>query len=275
MWPGLARSEKALLRSQSGPLASVPFTSMPVNRVSRVCSQPFCVLLFRRLRLPLPISVRSWRCGRPFDVFGHHRAACAAAGVLGRRGFVVESAVAQFCREGGARVSTNVMVRDLDISQSYSTDSRRLEVIAEGLSLFGGGQLAIDATLVSVLRKDGTAKRRTDTTNGETFREARVRKERTYPKLSGSNGRARMVVIVGEVGGRWSQETKAFLWSLASDKANSAPKLLRGSARAAWYKRWTSLLACSAAKGFRDVSDGVEGFPGRRWQTSFRARGLV
>ena len=228
VWPGLARSEQALLRSQSGPLVSVPFTSMPVNRVSRVDSQPFRVLLLRRLRLPLPISVRSCRCGRPFDVFGHHRAACATAGVLGRRGFAVESAVAQICREGGARVSTNVMVRDLDISQSNSTDSRRLEVIAEGFSLFGGGQLALDATLVSVLHRDGTAKRRADTTNGVALREARVRKERTYPELSGSNGRARLVVIAGEVGGRWSQETKAFLWSLASDKASSAPKVLRG-----------------------------------------------
>ena len=41
-------------------------------------------------------------------------------GVLSRRGYAVESAVAQICREGGARVSTNVMVRDLHISQGNS-----------------------------------------------------------------------------------------------------------------------------------------------------------
>ena len=41
-----------------------------------------------------------------------------------------------------------VMVRDLDIAQGNS-DLRRLEVIAEGLSLFGEVQLALDATLVS------------------------------------------------------------------------------------------------------------------------------
>ena len=34
-------------------------------------------------------------CGRRLDVFGHHRAACSRAGVLGRRGFAVESALAQ------------------------------------------------------------------------------------------------------------------------------------------------------------------------------------
>ena len=61
------------------------------------------------------------------------------ARVLGRRGFAVENAVAQICREGGA---------SLDISPVGSTDSRRLEVVAEGLSLYGGCQLAIDATLV-------------------------------------------------------------------------------------------------------------------------------
>ena len=47
------------------------------------------------------------------------------------------------------RVSTNVMVRYLDLSQTPSVDGRRLEVVVEGLSLFGGAQLAIDATLVS------------------------------------------------------------------------------------------------------------------------------
>ena len=38
----------------------------------------------------------------------------------------MESAVEQICREGGARVSTNVMVRNLDIAQS-NTDTRRLK----------------------------------------------------------------------------------------------------------------------------------------------------
>ena len=62
---------------------------------------------------------------------------------------MVES-VAQICREGGARVSTNVMLRDLDISPPRNSDGRRLEVVAEGLTLFGGCQLAFDATLVVV-----------------------------------------------------------------------------------------------------------------------------
>ena len=87
--------------------------------------------------MPLPLSVRSCVCGRRLDLFGHHRAACSKAGVLSRRGFAVESAVEQICREAGARVSTHVMIRDLDIAGS-NTDARRLEVVAEGLSIFGG-----------------------------------------------------------------------------------------------------------------------------------------
>ena len=75
----------------------------------------------------------------------------------------VQSAVAQICREGGVRVSTNVMVRDLDTAQGNS-DSRRLELIADGLSLFGGVQLALDATLVSAYHGDGTPLRKADTT---------------------------------------------------------------------------------------------------------------
>ena len=63
-------------------------------------------------------------------MFGHHRAACAAAGVLGRRGFPLEVAAAQVCREAGARVSTNLHVRDMDLAE-FNLDGRRLEVVAD------------------------------------------------------------------------------------------------------------------------------------------------
>ena len=64
------------------------------------------------------------------------------------RGAALESAGARVCREAGARVSTNVFVRDLDIATFNTIDSRRLEVVADGLPLFGGAQLAIDTMLV-------------------------------------------------------------------------------------------------------------------------------
>ena len=43
------------------------------------------------------------------------------------------------------------MVRDLDLLAPQALDGRRLEVVAEGLPLFGSMQLAIDATLVILL----------------------------------------------------------------------------------------------------------------------------
>ena len=63
----------------------------------------------------------------------------------------MESAAARVWRETGACVTENVLVRDLDILAPDAADQRRLEVIADGLPLFHGGQLAIDTTMVSPL----------------------------------------------------------------------------------------------------------------------------
>ena len=67
---------------------------------------------------------------------GHHRVACAAAGVLGKRVFAVESAANRVCREAGGRVVPNGL------------GERRVGILADGLPLFHGAQLAVD-TLVA------------------------------------------------------------------------------------------------------------------------------
>ena len=79
-WPGLSNPERALMRSQCGPLASATFPAVTTNRMTRIEAQPFRLLLLRRLRLPLPLTSRTCRCGRQLDSFGHHRAACSVAG---------------------------------------------------------------------------------------------------------------------------------------------------------------------------------------------------
>ena len=78
--PRLLGTQQALLRSQSGPFASLPLSSFPSAPHARFDPQPFRVLLLRRLWLQLQSSSRSCRCGRPLDSSGHHRAACAVAG---------------------------------------------------------------------------------------------------------------------------------------------------------------------------------------------------
>ena len=155
-------------------MSGVPFTSFPTSSISRFESSVFRVLLQRRLWLPLPPSTRKCRCGRLPDVRGHHRAACAVVGVLGRRGFPVESAAARVCRETEARVCTNVVVRDLDILPLDRQDGRKLEVVADGLPLFHGAQLAIDTTIVSPLRADGTLRPGSHPNDGAALRVART-----------------------------------------------------------------------------------------------------
>ena len=81
------------------------------------------------------------------------------------------------------------------------------KVVADGLTLFRGAQLAIDTTMVSPLHRDGSARRRAADVDGAALEAARRRKERTYPELAGDGGRARLVVLAAEVGGRWSTET--------------------------------------------------------------------
>ena len=91
--------------------------------------------LLRRLLLPPPSSSRSCRCGRPLNSSGHHRAACAVAGVLGRRAFALEIAAARVWREAEGRVALNVGAQDMDLAALDQLDNRRIEVVADGLPL--------------------------------------------------------------------------------------------------------------------------------------------
>ena len=71
-----------------------------------------------------------------------------------------------------------------------------------GLGLFQGAQLAMDTTLVSALRADGTPRPRAATTPGAALDDARTRKETTCPEFVVEGSRAKLVVLAAEVGGR-------------------------------------------------------------------------
>ena len=162
----------------------------------------------------------------------------------------MESVAARVCREARARVRTNVFVRDMDLANHENLDGRRLEVVADGLPLHGGAQLAIDTTMVSPLHSNGVARRGASDRKGLALEVARKRKEVTYPELAGEGGRARLVVLATEVGGRWSSEAAQFLSSLAWAKTRDLPEELQGDAARAWTRRWQRLLSCAAAKAF-------------------------
>ena len=136
------------------------------------------VLILRRLRLPLPPTSRHCRCRRFLDPLGDHRSAYAVAGVLAQRGYPPEVAAARICREAGARVATNVFLRDLNIP-SPPADGRRLEVVANNLPLWNGAQLAIDVTLVSPVQRNGVSIPGAHHTDGIAAARAVRRKART------------------------------------------------------------------------------------------------
>ena len=111
-----------------------------------------------------------------------------------------------------SRRASNVIVKDLDLLQLGVADGRRLEVVADGLPLFGSAQLAIDATLVTTLRADGTARRKTAQVDGVALGEGRRRKERVYPELLRHHSKARLVVQAFEVGGPVVARDEQFLF---------------------------------------------------------------
>ena len=149
----------------------------------------------------------------------------------------------------GRRKSVHVFVRDLDLPVPVN-DARRLEVVVDGLPLFGGAQLAVDSTLVSALHCDGSARRGAGNRDGVALVAARRRKERTHPEVVRPGHRARLIVIAGEVAGRWSEEAASFLRHLAKARSRCEPATLQKRAEQGWRLRWGSMLACAAARAF-------------------------
>ena len=259
-------TQASLLRSQSGPCGGKVFTVLPTSTLTTIPSAEFRVLLLRRLHLPIPLAARHCRCRRVLDPAGHHRAACSTCGVLRRRGKPLEKAAARVCREAGARVAENVLLQNMNLPGISAWDHRQIEVVANGLPLWGGAQLAVDTTLVSPVRRNGTPQPNTAIADGVQLRTARTRKEQKYRELLQSR-RCRLVVLALEVGGRWSEEAVDFVRLLAKAKARTVPQLLRSAAQAAFIHRWTGILAVAAQRALAatllelpvDDAEGVDG----------------
>ena len=261
VWPRLLEQERAMLLSQQGPMASVPLVSFPTDRISKFEPQPFRILLLRRLRLRLPLCVRSCWCGRrssrrPWPIVQRAR----QQGFWARRGWALQSVTARVCREAGARVWTNVFVRDMDIASFDNLDGQQLEVVADGLPVHGGAQVAIDTTMVSPLHSNGVDRRGASVKKGLALEAARKRKEMTYPELAGEGGRARLAAF--------RSCTVPVLLGLGQD---SRPP--RGVARSRCADMDQSLeqtteLCCS--EGFRSVVVGF-GLQCFRWADAFCA----
>ena len=121
----------------------------------------------------------------------------------------MESVAARICREAGGRVTTNVMVRDMDLVRPDVHDTRRLEVVVDGLSSLC---VAVSSWLWTPhwsvpfmqMGKHGAMLH----AKTVALEAARRRKERTYPELTARGGRARLVVFGVEVGEVSDEETR-------------------------------------------------------------------
>ena len=129
-------------------------------------------------------------------------------------------------------------------------DGRRIEVIRNGLPLYKGAQLAMNATIVFLVGRNGVARARAASEDGIPLEQARMRKERRYPELNGMGGRSRLVVFAFETGGRWSKEAWQFIHLLLKARARSGPAMLQKQAAIGWAKKWPRLLSISPQKTF-------------------------
>ena len=152
-------------------------TALPTHEAVVIPSAHFRVLLLRRLHLPLPLAPCTCRCQGRRDPLGDHRSACATSGVLAARALPLERAVARVCREAVAAVARNVRVADMNIDVPV-VDDRRIEVVANGLPLWHGAQLAVDATSVSPVTRTGEPQTRADVEPGRAVSSAAERKTR-------------------------------------------------------------------------------------------------
>ena len=241
-------AEQAHLRSHSGPGASDVLCGCPSKPEFRIEAGLFRTLILERARLPLQVVEARCECGTPLDSRGRHRAACSRSGRLKTRALAPERTLARVCREAGATVRCNAKLRDMDLAIS-AHDERAIEVLATGLPLFFGAQLAVDITLRCALASDGTAQPGAARVDGAVCSRAREDKERKYSELLRAD-RCRLVVVALETGGRWSEESLQFVESLAGARARDAPHALYHSAALAWRRRWARMIAVSCARSF-------------------------
>ena len=158
----------------------------------------------------------------------------------------MERTLARVCREAGASVRINTKLRDMNLSVP-ATDERAIEVLASGLPMNHGAQMAVDITMRSAVTSCGRARPNAATVDGAVLTEARRDKERKYTELLHSD-RCQLVVVGVETGGRWSPEAVRFFEGLAASRAREAPVALRFSSFLAWQKRWSRMLSISCCR---------------------------
>ena len=217
----------------------------------------------RRIRLPLPLTRA--RCGGKerqaavalVDNLGDHALACPRAGLLARRGFVLERAWIEVVREAigpEGKVVPQQWLANTTAPGVAADDRRRFDFVIYGAAARGEA-LCCDATLVSPVRRDGSPQAGAPERDGVAIATAQRRKLAHYPELT-RGGPHRLCVLAAEVGGRWNDESQRLVQRLVALRMRHAPATLRAAASQGWAGRWWGALAvavqratCSAVLG--------------------------
>ena len=155
--PRLPKSSRAMLRSQSGPLANVRSHAAQLPdtpRVMRKCSASFSCVACGSL-FPLPavfagVAVHSISVATTVLHVLWRGSWEVAGSQWSRLQLVCVAKLVAVCLST-LQFATSMLDGVPDVA-----DGRQLEVVADGLPLFHGAQIAVDTTFVSVLRRDGT-----------------------------------------------------------------------------------------------------------------------
>ena len=246
-------ADLAHLRSHAGPGASAAICGAPTGPEFTLSPPVFRTMILERLRLPLDIAEARCECGGFVDSLGRHRAACPRSGRLRSRAVAPERTLARICREAGAVVRCNVKLREMNVTVA-ANDEREVEVLASGLPLEHGAQLAVDVTLRSAVTASGRACPNAAVVDGVVANAARRDKERKYAELV-EGLRCKLVVVAIETGGRWSAEACNFVENLAWAKSREVAPVLQRSAFSAWRRRWTRMLSVSCCRAFAGSLD--------------------
>ena len=162
-------------------------------------------------------------------------------------------------------------VQDTDLARPDALDNRCLEKVADGLPLYQGAQLAVDTSLVSVLRRGRVPRQRSTTHDGAALIASRRWKEQVYPGLTGQEeGRTRLVVLAGGSVVRGMPRVPQPVGQFQGQAR--APASAREGSPGVAAQMGVS-LGLQRGQSLCPLSAGAQELPGMRWRHSAHHRG--
>ena len=185
-------------------------------------------------------------CGCKLDRFGDHLAACMRTGRVQARAKPVEHVWARVFREVGATTHEQHLLRNTTLPITLP-DNRRIDILVTGSSL--SRPLFCDTTLRSPLTGKREAHPRAAHEDEAILTRAVQNKTSKYADIEESS-LAELVVLAGEIGGRWNDEACDWLRYFAELKGKQHHPLLRRSLQSAWLDRWWTQIGVVTQNAF-------------------------